>query len=62
MRLSVEPSAGQTIISGQKEQRIGRLNGDESAEFSWLISGKGKVGISAGAANTGLVRTSVELK
>ena len=62
MRLSVEPSAGQTIISGQKVQRIGRLAGDESAEFSWLISGKGKVRIVAGAANTGQANTSVELR
>lgn len=62
MRLSLEPSAGQTIISGLKVQRIGRLNGDESAEFSWLISGKGKIRITAGAANTGQISTSVELK
>ena len=62
MRLSLEPSAGQKILSGHKVQRIDRLTGDESAEFSWLISGKGKVGISAGAANTGQISTSVELK
>ncbi len=62
MRLSVEPSGGQTILSGLKVQRVQRLQGDESAEFSWLISGKGRVGINAGAANVGQVITSIELK
>jgi hypothetical protein len=62
MRLNLEPSKGQTIISGLKVQRIQRLQGDESAEFSWLISGKGRTVISAGAANVGIVTTSAELK
>ncbi len=62
MRLAIEPSKGQTIISGLKVQRIERLQGDESAEFSWLISGKGSAAISAGAANVGMITTSVELK
>jgi hypothetical protein len=62
MRLSVEPSAGQTILSGLKVQRVQRLQGDESAEFSWLISGKGRFGITAGSASVGQVTTAVELK
>ncbi len=62
MRLSVEPSAGQTILSGLKVQRVQRLQGDESAEFSWLISGKGRFGITAGSANVGQVSTSADLK
>lgn len=62
MRLTLEPSKDQTILSGLKVQRIQRLQGDESAEFSWLISGKGRAGITAGAANVGQVSTSVELK
>jgi hypothetical protein len=61
MRLVMEPSAGQTILSGSRIQRIQRLQGDETAEFSWLISGKGKVGISAGSANVGQVNTSIVL-
>ena len=62
MRLTVEPSGGQTILSGLKVQRVERLQGDGSAEFSWLISGKGRIGISAGSANVGQVTTSIELK
>jgi hypothetical protein len=62
IRLSVEPSAGQTILSGIKVQRVQRLQGDESAEFTWLISGKGRLGITAGSANVGQITTSVEFK
>jgi hypothetical protein len=62
MRLTAEPSKGQTILSGLRVQRIQRLLGDESAEFSWLISGKGSVGITAGSPNTGQISVSVELK
>ena len=62
MRISVETDKAQTLISGQKVQRIQRLQGDESAEFSWLVSGKGKVNITAGAANTGTTNTSIVLK
>lgn len=61
MRISLEPSKSQAILSGLKVQRINRLPGDESAEFSWLISGKGRVDITAGAANVGTVKTSVEI-
>jgi hypothetical protein len=62
MRLTAETSTGQELISGLRTQRINRLQGDESAEFKWLISGKGKVVISAGSANTGEVSTTIELK
>lgn len=62
MRMIIEPAKGQTIISGQKIQRIQRLEGGESTEFSWLISGKGSVVISAGAINVGTIRTTLELK
>ena len=62
MRITLEPSRGQTILSGLKVQRIGRLQGDESAEFSWLISGNGTLMITAGAVNTGIINTKIELK
>jgi hypothetical protein len=62
MRISLESADGQKFLSGQKVQRIPRLEGDKSADFSWLISGKGSVKITAGAVNTGLISTSVELK
>ncbi|MBN1107172.1 MAG: hypothetical protein JXA55_00315 [Bacteroidales bacterium] len=62
MRLSLQTSKGQTLLSGQQVQRIPRITGDGVEEFSWLISGKGTLKITAGAANTGFINTSVELK
>jgi hypothetical protein len=62
MRMSLEPSKDQTLLSGSKIQRINRLEGDASAEFSWLISGKGAVKVTAGALNTGTVSSTIELK
>jgi hypothetical protein len=62
MRISVEYGKGQSLISGEKVQRIKRLEGDQSAEFSWLMSGKGTLKITAGAINTGIINSTVELK
>ena len=62
MRISLEPGKGQNILSGQKVQRIPRLEGDKSLEYSWLISGRGPVKITAGALNTGTINTSLDLK
>ena len=62
MRISVEPSDGQTILSGQKIQKAERLEGNQSKEFSWLINGKGSVKITAGALNTGSVTSIIELR
>ena len=62
MRIAVEPGKGQSIVSGQKIRRMKRLEGGESDEFSWLISGKGKLSVTAGAVNTGIIKTTLELK
>ncbi len=62
MRISFEIADGQKFLSGQKVQKIQRLEGDASAEFSWLIIGKGPVKITAGAINTGTINTTLELK
>lgn len=62
MRITLDPGKGQSIVSGMKVQRIPRLQGDGTAEFSWLISGKGQVAVTAGAANTGIIETTVNLR
>jgi hypothetical protein len=62
MRIVAEPSKDQSFLSGQKVQRIQRLEGDKSVEYSWLISGKGSVKITAGAINTGTITTTLDLK
>lgn len=62
MRLNLELGKGQSLLSGQKVQRIPRLTGNSISEYSWLIMGKGVVNITAGAVNTGFIKTAVELK
>jgi hypothetical protein len=62
MRITVEPAKDQKFLSGSKVQRIQRLEGDKSAEFSWLVSGKGAIKLTAGALNVGTINTSIELK
>ena len=62
MRITFETANGQSFLSGQKVQRIQRLEGDKSAEFTWLISGKGTVRITAGALNVGTISTTLDLK
>jgi len=62
MRISVVTNKSQKFLSGNKVQSIPRLEGDCSAEFSWLILGKGPVKITAGAINTGTINTTLDLK
>jgi hypothetical protein len=62
MRITLEPGKDQTLISGERVQRIRRLEGDASAGFSWMISGKGPLKLTAGALNTGTITTTIELK
>ena len=62
MRIKLEPGKEQSFLSGQKVQRVDRLEGDKSAEYSWLINGKGSVKITAGALNTGTITSTIELK
>jgi hypothetical protein len=62
MRISAGTAKGQEILSGRKVQRISRLTGGQFAEFSWLVSGRGPVTITAGAINTGIISTTVNLK
>ncbi len=62
MRLALEPAKGQEILSGRKVQRISRLTGGESAEFSWLVRGKGPLEITAGAVNTGIITSTINLR
>jgi hypothetical protein len=62
MRMTFEPGKGQSILSGQKVQRLDLLEGDKSVEFSWLINGKGAVKVTAGALNTGTITSTIELK
>jgi hypothetical protein len=62
LMISLEPGTGQNLLSGQKVQRIDPLEGNQSDDFSWLITGKGQVKITAGALNTGTISATVDLK
>ena len=62
MRIKLESQASQNLLSGLKVQKIDALDGDQSAEFNWLINGRGSVSITAGALNTGIVTTTIDLK
>lgn len=62
MRLTIDTDKGITILSGQKVQRIPRLEGNKTAEFSWLLMGKGNVRVTAGAINTGFASATIVLK
>jgi len=62
MRLAVETGEKQKFLSGQKIQQIQRIEGGKFFEFSWLITGKGPVKITAGAVNTGFISTTADLK
>jgi hypothetical protein len=62
MRITIDTAGGQKLLSGKKVQQVPRLEGDKSSEFSWLIMGKGTLKITAGAINTGIITSSVELK
>lgn len=62
MRISLALDKSQTIVSGLKVQRIRRLGGNESSEFSWLINGKGSVNVTAGAVNTGIITSTISLR
>jgi hypothetical protein len=62
MLITIEPGKGLNILSGQKITRLYRLEGGASSEYSWLVSGKGSLGISAGAINVGTIKTTLELK
>jgi hypothetical protein len=52
----------QEILSGNKIQLLPTLGPDESVEISWLVKGKGKVTLEAGAPHTGVKTMEVNLK
>jgi len=61
-QLSLETGKGQPVISGQMRQALPRLDGNEAIEYSWLIMGKGKINLKAGAVNCGFSILNAELK
>ncbi len=61
-QLTIVPGKDQALISGKLRQALPRLEGNRALEYSWLITGKGKIMIKAGASNCGFSTLNAELK
>lgn len=61
-QLTVTPEKEQSLISGQPRQALPRLEGNQAIEYSWLITGKGKISIRAGAINCNFSTLTAELR
>lgn len=62
MKTELVLSKNQFIVSGRKHYLRNAMQAGESEEYSWLISGSGKVTIQTGCATTGVKELIVELK
>ena len=61
INIDLEVGNNQEIISGRKHQLIKSIEGDSSVELTWLVKGKGKVTLKAGAPHTGIANASINL-
>ncbi|MFO7853347.1 MAG: M14 family metallopeptidase [Bacteroidota bacterium] len=62
IRVELNSDSDYQLLSGKKIIIDERLKGDESREYSWLISGKGDFTISAGAVNCGMDEINFTLR
>lgn len=61
VKVNVTLSKDQSIISGNKVTLLPNLDAGESKELSWLIKGKGKITLEAGAPQMGIKKLDVNL-
>ena len=62
MKTEIVLQKNQSMVSGRKYFIRKSMQADESEEYSWLISGTGKVIITTGCATAGFKEVSVDLK
>tara|TARA_R110001632_G_scaffold67875_3_gene159442 strand:+ start:144 stop:1769 length:1626 start_codon:yes stop_codon:yes gene_type:complete len=62
IKIAVTLNKNQEIISGKKIALVNSIDGDSSVKFTWLIKGKGSVGLEAGTSHTGIDTATVQLK
>jgi hypothetical protein len=62
MKTEIVLANNQSMVSGRKYYLRNSMQPGESEEYSWLISGSGKVTIQTGCATTGVKELIVELK
>lgn len=61
VKVNLELAKDQTIVTGNKVTLLPNLDAGESKELTWLIKGKGKAVVSAGAPQMGVVKLDVNL-
>jgi hypothetical protein len=61
VKINLMLTKDQSVITGNKVTLLPNLDAGESHEFTWLIKGKGKVVIEAGAPQMGVVKLDVNL-
>ncbi len=57
----LEPGNGQEVLSGKRIEVLGPVEGGKSETRSWLIRGRGSIGLSAGAENSGYGELIIKL-
>ena len=62
VKTELKLGSGQAIVSGKRLNLRGALGVDESEEYTWLVSGTGKLTIEAGCPTAGVQSTEVTLK
>jgi hypothetical protein len=62
MKTEILLQKNQSMVSGRKYFIRNSMQADESDEYSWLISGTGKVTITTGCATAGFKEVTVDLK
>ncbi len=61
VNVSVNLNKGQEILSGKKRQVISKIEGDSTIKLTWLIKGKGKLVLKAGAPQAGTKEITINL-
>jgi hypothetical protein len=61
VKINLVLAKDQTVVTGNKVTLLPNLDAGEGKELSWLIKGKGKVVIEAGAPQMGVVKLDVNL-
>ncbi len=62
VKTELKLGAGQTIVSGRRLNLRAALASDESEEYTWLVSGSGKLTIETGCPTAGVKSAEVTLK
>lgn len=61
VKVTMTTTKEQTVVSGNKITLLPNLEAGEAKEMSWLVKGKGKVTIEAGAPQTGTKKLDINL-